>query len=67
MKYLIPFLNRKPVVAVIRLAGVIGAGGRAQLNDEVLGPVIEKAFARGKPAAVALVINSPGGSPCKAR
>ena len=63
MKYLIPFLNRKPVVAVIRLAGMIGAGGRAQLNDEVLGPVIEKAFSRGKPAAVALVINSPGGSP----
>jgi serine protease SohB len=63
MKHLIPFLNRKPVVAVIRLAGMIGAGGRAQLNDEVLAPVIEKAFARGKPAAVALVINSPGGSP----
>jgi serine protease SohB len=27
-----------------------------------LAPVIERAFARGKPAAVALVINSPGGS-----
>ncbi|WP_297770297.1 S49 family peptidase [uncultured Roseovarius sp.] len=63
MKHLIPFLNRKPSVAVIRLAGMIGAGGRAQLNDETLGPVIEKAFSRGKPVAVALVINSPGGSP----
>ncbi len=28
-----------------------------------MGPVIEKAFKRGKPAAVALLINSPGGSP----
>ena len=63
MKHLIPFLNRRPTVAVIRLAGMIGAGGRAQLNDEALGPVIDKAFARGKPVAVALVINSPGGSP----
>ncbi len=27
-----------------------------------LAPLIEKAFAKGKPAAVALVINSPGGS-----
>ena len=63
MKHLIPFLNRRPTVAVIRLQGVIGAGGRAQLSDEALGPVIEKAFSRGKPKAVALVINSPGGSP----
>ncbi len=63
MRHLIPFLNRRPTVAVIRLAGMIGAGGRAQLNDEALGPVIDKAFARGKPVAVALVINSPGGSP----
>lgn len=36
---------------------------RSQLNDEALGPIIDKAFKRGKPAAVALVINSPGGSP----
>jgi serine protease SohB len=59
----IPFLRRGPLVAVIRLQGSIGIGGRNQLNDETLGPVIEKAFKRGKPKAVALVINSPGGSP----
>ena len=59
----IPFLKRGPLVAVIRLQGSIGIGGRNQLNDETLGPVIEKAFKRGKPRAVALVINSPGGSP----
>ena len=28
-----------------------------------LAPVLDRAFARGKPAAVALQINSPGGSP----
>lgn len=36
--------------------------GRGGLSDAGLAPVIEKAFAM-KPAAVALVINSPGGSP----
>jgi serine protease SohB len=59
---LIPFLKKPPRVAVIRLQGAIGTG-RMPLNDASLAPVIEKAFRRGKPAAVALVINSPGGSP----
>ncbi len=65
MKFRIPFLNRPPVVSVIRLQGAIGTGGRfgAGLNDQALAPVIERAFSRGKPKAVALVINSPGGSP----
>lgn len=63
MKLKLPFVDRGPLVAVIRLNGAIGTGGRAQLNDESLAPIIEKAFRRGKPKAVALVINSPGGSP----
>ena len=63
MMFALPFLDRGPLVAVIRLNGAIGTGGRAQLNDEALTPVIEKAFKRGRPRAVALVINSPGGSP----
>lgn len=63
MKRFIPFLKSDPVVAVIRLSGVIASGGRGALNDEIMGPTIEKAFKRGKPKAVALVINSPGGSP----
>ncbi|MBB5516904.1 serine protease SohB [Rubricella aquisinus] len=54
---------RKPVVPVIRLQGAIGAMGRAGLSDARLAPVIERAFRKGKPAAVALNINSPGGSP----
>ncbi|MEO0751173.1 MAG: S49 family peptidase [Pseudomonadota bacterium] len=64
MNMKIPFLNRHPTVAVIRLAGAIGGSARA-LNDETLAPVIEKAFSKGKPVAVALVINSPGGSPAQ--
>ena len=63
MKHLIPFTKSEPLVAVIRLAGSIGATGRSQLSDEAMGPVIDRAFKRGRPAAVALVINSPGGSP----
>ena len=50
------------MVPVIRLQGTIGTGGRS-LSDQALAPVFERAFSRGKPAAVALVINSPGGSP----
>jgi signal peptide peptidase SppA len=63
MKRFIPFLKSTPKVAVVRLAGVIGSGARAGISDEALGPVIERAFRKGKPTAVALVINSPGGSP----
>jgi len=58
-----PFLSSHPIVAVIRLSGVIGGRGRVGLCDESIGPAIEKAFRRGKPAAVALEISSPGGSP----
>ena len=61
MKRFIPFWPRPPTVPVIRLQGTIGSGGRS-LNDAALAPLIDRAFAKGKPAAVALVINSPGGS-----
>lgn len=64
MRLNLPFLPKRPQVAVIRLQGMIAAStGAARLNDAALAPVIEAAFSRGKPAAVALVINSPGGSP----
>ncbi len=55
--------RRTPRIPVLRLQGVISAGGRASggLSDAALGPLIDRAFAR-KPAAVALVVNSPGGS-----
>lgn len=60
MRRFIPFLPKPPLIPVIRLSGTIGTGTRA-LNDEALAPLIEKAF-RMKPAAVALLVNSPGGS-----
>lgn len=63
MKRWIPFLKSDPTVAVIRLSGMISASGRGTLNDASLAPVIEKAFTRGKPQAVVLEVNSPGGSP----
>jgi len=58
----LPFTKSPPVVSVIRLQGVILSGGRG-LDDASLAPVIDRAFSRGKPAAVAIEINSPGGSP----
>lgn len=61
MRRWIPFLKPEPFVAVIRLQGAISNSARG-LDDVSLGPVIDKAFTRGKPAAVALQINSPGGS-----
>ncbi len=65
MRFSLPFLPRRPTVPVIRLNGVIAASGRvgSVLNDAGLATTIERAFARGRPVAVALVINSPGGSP----
>jgi serine protease SohB len=64
MRRFVPFLKSPPLVSVIRLQGVIASAGRAApgLNDAGLAPVIERAFRKGKPKAVALVINSPGGS-----
>ncbi|WP_068108810.1 S49 family peptidase [Tropicimonas marinistellae] len=61
MKRSFPFFNRAPLVSVIRLGGMIAAGRRG-LNDAGCAGMIERAFRRGKPKAVALVINSPGGS-----
>jgi len=55
-------MKSDPLVAVVRLTGMI-AGGPRGLNDKSAAPLLEKAFAKGKPKAVALVINSPGGSP----
>jgi serine protease SohB len=66
MKRFVPFIAKDPHVAVIALNGVIAASPRGgTLSDAALAPVIDRAFSRGKPAAVALVINSPGGSPAQ--
>jgi serine protease SohB len=57
--------SRSPVVAVIGLSGVIGAVGplRAGLTLSGLADQIERAFKLPRLKAVALAINSPGGSP----
>lgn len=63
MNFMPPFLRRAPRVNVLRLYGAIAAGPRGTLSDAALAPLLERAFRSGKPAAVALMVNSPGGSP----
>ncbi len=55
----------KPVVTILRLSGAIGAVSplRQGLNLHDLDEAIEKAFEFNALKAVALAINSPGGSP----
>ncbi|SFG54042.1 S49 family peptidase [Methylobacterium gossipiicola] len=59
--------KRKPRVAVVRLDGAIGAVSpfRQGLSMASLAAPLERAFATPRIAAVALVINSPGGSPAQ--
>lgn len=63
----IPFMNRQPRVALVRLSGVIaargGIGPGGSLNIESIGPVLDRAFALKRLSGVVLAINSPGGSP----
>ena len=60
---------KKPLdtVSIIRMTGVIaqgsgGPGGGRNINLQKFSPVLDKAWAA-KPKAVALLLNSPGGSP----
>lgn len=62
MKYLKKLFSSQPSVSIIRLTGAIGTG-RSSMTDAGLAELIEKAFTKGKPKAVALAINCPGGSP----
>ena len=62
----LPFwFNTKPVVAVMRLEGVIGKVGsmKSGLTISSLNKLIEKMFKIERLDAVCLCINSPGGSP----
>jgi signal peptide peptidase SppA len=66
MPALLRLFKRPPVVAVLRLDGVISSGGmlgRQGLNLAALAGPIHQAFSLRRLAAVALAINSPGGSP----
>jgi signal peptide peptidase SppA len=71
MKQLIPakFRRDAAVVPVVRLSGVIGAVTPLRPGMSLAGvaKVLERAFAMKHAKAVALVINSPGGSPVQSR
>lgn len=61
------FRTDGPVVPVVRLSGVIGAGSplRPGLMLSGVAKALDRAFATRNAKAVALVINSPGGSPAQ--
>ena len=66
MVNLFKFLKKNPIVPVVRLDGVIGSSGlfgSSGIDDMNLKSVLEKAFNVSKASSVALIINSPGGSP----
>jgi signal peptide peptidase SppA len=64
------FRKEETVIPVVRLQGTIMSGGsqfRPALNLASVAPALEKAFASKKSSAVAIQINSPGGSPVQSR
>nr|WP_319386118.1 S49 family peptidase [uncultured Roseibium sp.] len=63
------FRNDKPVIPVVRLQGAIGMQSpmRSGLSLASAALPLEKAFSIKKAPAVALIINSPGGSPVQSR
>lgn len=65
----LPWLKRGPVAPVLRLHGPIGMSTplRPGLSLAALSLSIERAFNTKGAVAVALVINSPGGSPVQSR
>lgn len=62
---MLEYFSNRPVVTVLRLNGVIGGRGtlRPGLSAAGLAPLIKRAFAPKRLTAVALRVNSPGGSP----
>lgn len=72
LKSLLPARFRKDmtVIPVVRLSGAIMAGGnqfRQNLNLATAAPLLARAFADKQAPAVAIMINSPGGSPVQSR
>jgi signal peptide peptidase SppA len=54
----------RTVIPVVRLSGVIEASSRpGRINIQQAAPILKKAFSVKRAPAVAIVINSPGGSP----
>lgn len=72
LKRLLPkrFGKRHSIIPVVRLSGVITSESgpmRSALNLSGVSSALEDAFSRKHAPAVALVINSPGGSPVQSR
>ncbi len=72
LRKLLPKRFRKEgvTIPVVRLHGAIMAGGsqfRPALNLATVAPVLEKAFSMKGAPAVAISVNSPGGSPVQSR
>ena len=65
LKKILMFGSKSPVVGVVRLYGIIGQGSalRRGLSLSVLNAVFNQVFRLKGLSAVALAINSPGGSP----
>jgi len=67
VRMLVPqrFRRDRPIVPVVRLTGVIGLSTplRPGLSLAGVARTLDRAFSNRRAAAVALVINSPGGSP----
>ena len=57
------FKSKKKQVNIVKLSGVISSGGRKNLSLASIKKNIDKAFSDKKISSVALLINSPGGSP----
>lgn len=60
--------RRSQIIPVVRLQGVIAAEQRSgRLNIAGVGPLLKRAFEIKSAPAVAIVVNSPGGSPVQSR
>ncbi len=61
--------STRALVPVVRLDGVVGRAGRLARGLSLTGveDAIEKAFGMTRASAVAVVVNSPGGSPVQSR
>ena len=62
------FGRGKTVIPVVRLHGIIAADQRqGRLNIANVAPLLKRAFAIKSAPAIAIVVNSPGGSPVQSR
>ena len=59
------FFSKDINIPILRVTGVIGQAGRARSGLTIAGieKLVDKLFSDKKAPAVALIINSPGGSP----